>query len=79
MKSEKKRTLDYNCHFKQRTSTNILPNSAPFRGRVVERSVERSETEGLISPQKKRLCLNAAGIATSALPPRNDNINLSNI
>ena len=31
-----------------------IPNSAPFRGRVVERSVERSETEGLISPQKKR-------------------------
>ena len=31
-----------------------ISNSAPFRGRVVERSVERSETEGLISPQKKR-------------------------
>ena len=33
-----------------------IPNSAPFRGRVVERSVERSETEGLIRQLEKRKC-----------------------
>ena len=49
-----------------------FPNSAPFRGRVVERSVERSETEGLISPQKKLGYYKSAEITTSALPPRND-------
>ena len=50
------------------------PQLRPWKGRVVECSAKRNETEGLISPQKKREYYKAVGIATSAMPPRNDSI-----